>query len=140
MIFLILFWVHSPNNKGLLDLLSTKGIIPQDKFKGNLKPGPFRAWAYQVKSTIRAKDSDLSALMDTVELPHVVESSLKTTSVGRKTLHDGGQKDALLHSILVNLVEIDSEPFKILQNNDGQGLESWRLFHRRWTKNSKLTT
>eukprot|EP00973_Karenia_brevis_P070337 9777520-Karenia_brevis.AAC.1 len=38
------------------------------------------------------------------------------------------------------MVVLDSEPFKILEINDGKGLESWRLFHRRWNRQRPLSS
>ena len=45
-----------------------------------------------------------------------------------------------LHAVLINTVKLPSEPFKILENNDGRGLECWRLFHKRWNRTSPMTS
>ena len=38
------------------------------------------------------------------------------------------------------MVTLESEPFKILENHDGQGLECWRLFHRRWNFTTPMSS
>lgn len=125
--------------RGLEDLISTKGIISSDKFGGTDKPSMFRAWAYTFKATIKSKDRELAQLMEMAE---------GKSNAGTKMLSGGGdvntddlvKKNQTLHAILVNVVVMDSEPFKILENHDSEGLECWRLFHRRWNRVNPMSS
>ena len=127
-------------HRGLMDLVSAKGIIPQDKFGGNMAVAKFRSWAYQIKATIKAKDGVLARMMTEAEAADLQTMRLEDTPGGRRLLDEDPEKDQLLHAVLVNIVEMGSEPFKILENNDAQGLECWRLFHRRWNRTTAMNS
>ena len=53
---------------------------------------------------------------------------------------DKVHKSQVLHAILLNVVKLESEPFKMLENNDGRGVECWRLMHKRWSRTSPMTS
>ena len=97
----------------------------QEKFAGTLKPGiqdEFKAWAYQSKATIGAKDQQLADAMDEIQQKHIMQGPVEYNARAKQLIDTIGlEKDKILHSILLNLTVLDSELFKILQTHHGRG-------------------
>ena len=129
----------SSSLRGLNDLVSNKGIIQTDKFSGAMKDTEFRAWAYTLKSTIRSKDRELGKMMDEAEKLVGNQNPIKDMGALLSNM-ELVEKSEVLHAILLNVVKMESEPFKLLENNDARGVECWRLFHRRWSRSSPMTS
>ena len=124
--------------RGVEDLVSTKGLITGEKFNGHMKNSQFKSWSYTLRATIKSKDFKMAELMQRAEDYTKLENEFEDEEFMLDP--ENREKSALLHGVLINMVEMDSEPFKILENNDGRGLECWRLFHRRWNRQRALTS
>ena len=123
---------HS-RRKGLSDLMSNRGVLSAEKFAGGTDRKKFRGWTYTTRANIKTKDPDLARLMVEAER---MKPDARVIDDAHPLLNtdEAKEKDQMLHAYLLNMTEVESEPFKILENNDGQGLESWRRFQQRWDR------
>ena len=108
--------------------MCAKNIISSDKFSGT-KPAGFKSWACSLRATIKSKGPRLAERMEQVENQAVKLQEIEMGGPIIETIEDDKRSETV-HAILVNLFEIDSEPFKILETSDGRGLGCWRLFQR----------
>ena len=125
-------------DNSLESLLTNKGIISTEKFKGDADPSVpgvlFKPWEYAMRVNIGNKDRELADIMEKTGKAH------KMTPSELESLVDGigTKRDTQLHSILLGMVAMDSEPFKILQNYHGRGLECWPIFQKRWNRTTPM--
>ena len=124
--------------RGVEDLVSTKGLLTGEKFNGQMKNSQFKSWSYTLRATIKNKDFKMAERMQRAEDYTKLEKEFEDEDCMLDP--ESSEKSALLHGVLINMVELDNEPFGILENNGGKGLECWRFFHRRWNRRRALTS
>ena len=98
----------------------------------------FKSWAYALHATTKGKNPRMAESMKKAEDQSNADEDFEDEAFNDEL--GNVQKSILAHGILLNMVVLESEPLKKLENNDGKGLGCWPLFHRGWNRHRPLSS